>query len=219
MIHKNRNIYIGTISSYIRTFSSDSKMTNLTKKESEIMLHLFRNFTKDYNANSISKELDITPRGALKTLKNLELKELLISKQLGKARFYKLNLKDHYTEKILESLLIAEGREKASRWLYEFKDIFKHTQILIIFGSILRNSEKAKDTDIIFVYKKDKYELIQDFISKKNKILLKPIHEIPQTLEDLKHNIKEANPAIIDAIKTGYVLDGYDKLIQAIKNV
>ena len=87
-------------------------MASLTEKESEVLLKLFKDFSQDYNANSISKQVNITPRGALKMLKNMEKEKLIIGRKLGKAVFYKPNLTDIYTIKTIETLLIGETRDK-----------------------------------------------------------------------------------------------------------
>src|SRR3989344_5894972 len=112
-------------------------MVSLTKKESEIVLKLFKDFSKNYNANSISKEINISSRGALKILKHLEKEHFVTSKKLGKAVFYKLSLYDLYVRKIVELLLIEESRNKAQRWIEEFKEIFDYSEVIIIFGSII----------------------------------------------------------------------------------
>ena len=39
------------------------------------------------------------------------------------------------------------------------------------------------------------------------------------TLDDLRRNIKEENPAVINSIKEGYILNGYSTIIEIIKNV
>jgi hypothetical protein len=193
-------------------------MVLLTNKESEALLKLFKDFSRDYNANSISKEIKVTPRGALKILKRLEKNSLIKGKPMGKAFFYKLNLEDDYVCKIIDTLLIAEAREKASRWVEEFKEIFKDSEIIIVFGSIIRNPKAANDIDALFVFKENKYRKITYFINDKNKILFKKIHSLPQTMKDLKENLKD-NKAIIDAVRTGYVICGQDKLVEVIKNV
>ena len=172
-------------------------MTALTNKESEIIRHIFKNFSKEYNANSLSKEIKITSRGALKILKKLEGNGILIGKKMGKATFYKLNLEENDSAKLIETLLISEARDKALRWLYEFKDIYKSTEIVIIFGSAVRNYKEANDIDVLFVLDKKNYRKINSFIEQKNKILLKPIHAIMQTINDLQTNLKKRNPAII----------------------
>ena len=194
-------------------------MVNLTRKESEILLKLFKDFTREYNANSLSKEINITPRGALKILKNLEEKKLAIGKEIGKAIFYKVNLNDLYTRKTIETLLVGEARENAQRWLDEFKDVFSSTEIVLIFGSIIKNSKHASDIDILFIMEKQNYKKVNGFIKEKNKIMHKKIHSIPQTIQDLKENLKNRNPAIVDSIRTGYVLHGFDKIVEVIKNV
>lgn len=194
-------------------------MVALTNKDSEIILHIFKNFSREYNANSLSKEIEITSRGALKILKKLEGKGILIGRKMGKAIFYKPNLGDDYSIKLIETLLISEARDKASRWLHEFQEAYKSTEIVIIFGSAIRNYKDANDIDILFVLDKKHYNKINSFIEQKNKILLKPIHAIMQTTNDLQTNLEKRNSIVISAIKSGYVLCGYDKLIEVIKNV
>jgi len=193
-------------------------MVSLTKKECEIAIKLFKDFSRNYNSNSISKEVTVSPRGALKILKHLEREKIVMSKKLGKAVFYRLNLEDLYTRRVIETLLIEEARSNAQRWIDEFKEVFNYTEIVIIFGSIIKNPKHANDTDVIFVYKIKNHRGVSNFISAKNKILFKKIHDIPQTIDDLKENLKK-NPAIIDALRSGYILHGYDKIVEVIKNV
>ena len=83
-------------------------MKGLSNKEIEILLVLAKNFSKDYNANNITKEINITRQGALKAMKNLEKNEFLKSKQMGKATFYKINLEDYNTFITLETLFIKD---------------------------------------------------------------------------------------------------------------
>lgn len=194
-------------------------MARLSKKETEIMLKLFKDFSKNYNANSLSKEINMSPRGALHNLKNLEKRGLLTSLSMGKATFYKINLKDIYAKRTIETLLIEESREKAKKWLFEFREAHKYFKIIILFGSAIRNLNKANDIDVIFVLDKNKYSSAQEFIVNKNRLLVKPIHSVLQTSTDLKQNLEKKNPAIINALKTGYVLHGYENLVKILENV
>jgi len=194
-------------------------MINITPSEGKLLLKIFKDFSHNYNANSISKETSITSRGALKMLKKLSSQNILISKQLGKAVFYKINFENNYALKLIETLLIAESKEKAERWINELEEVFRHTESVILFGSIIKNEKKAREIDVILVLNKKKYKEISNFIERKNKILFKKIHEIPQTINDLKENLQKNNKALIDAIKEGYVLHGQDKIIKVIKNV
>ena len=194
-------------------------MSSLTPKETEVLLVLFKDFSKNYNANSISKQVGITPRGALKILKNLQKQNLLIHKKFGKAVFYKLNLDDYYTFRTIETLLIYEARKKASRWLFEFKELFKDIEIAIIFGSIIREPKKANDIDLLLVFKQKKMKQVKQFISEKNRILLKPIHPVMQSLKDIKKNLKKKDPVVLNALRRGYILHGFDKIIKVVKSV
>lgn len=194
-------------------------MAVLTKKESEALLALFKDFSTDYNANSLSKKLDITPRGALKVLKSLHNQSLLVSKQYGKAVFYKANLGDYYAFRTVETLLIAEARENAPRWLSEFGELFKYAEIAIIFGSVIRESQKANDIDLLLVFDEKNIKAVKQFIKEKNSILLKPIHLIMQSASDIKNNLKKRDPVVLNALKRGYILTGYDKLIEVVKHV
>lgn len=194
-------------------------MITLTPTENKVLLTLFKDFSKNYNANSLSRPVEITPRGALKILKHLKKLNLVVSRPFGKAMFYKVNLEDYYAFRTVETLLISEAREKAPRWLSEFQELFKHTEIVIIFGSIVRQPKEANDVDVLLVFQQKKVKEIKAFILEKNRILLKPIHPIMQLPEDLKTNLKKKDPVVLNALKQGYVLHGYDKLMERVKNV
>ncbi len=213
------NIYIGTNYSNIRTKSSNKTMATLTKKEAELLLLLFKDFTTNYNSNSISKKVNLTARGALKVLKSLDKKRLLTKKQYGKAVFYKVNTSDYYVFRVIETLLIQEAREKASRWLFDFEEIINEVEIVILFGSIIRTPRKAEDVDVLLAFKEEKLKKVNDLINQKNKILLKPIHPIFQTKSDFKENLKLSDPVVINAARKGYILHGYEDVIEVIRDV
>lgn len=194
-------------------------MKILTKKESEILLALFKDFTNDYNANSLSKKIGVTPRGALKMLKNLKSQNILTSRELGKAVFYKINLGDEYIVKLISILLMEESREKASRWSSEFKGLLGYADIAIIFGSLIRNPKTANDIDLLIVFKKEKYRMIEKEVNQRRKISTKVIHVVKQTPVDLTKNLKKKDEVVLNIIKNGYVLQGYEKLVKIIENV
>src|SRR3989344_2446568 len=66
-------------------------MKNITNNEMLFVLTLFKNPNREYNASNIAKHMGISPMGALKIAKRLEKENILISKKLGKAVFYRLN--------------------------------------------------------------------------------------------------------------------------------
>ena len=194
-------------------------MKGLSDKEIEILLILTKDFSTDYNANNITKKIGITSAGAFKAMKNLEKKGLITGKKMGKAIFYKVNLKDYYTFRTIETLLINESKEEASRWLNEFKDLFNYVEIAVIFGSIIRYPEKANDIDLLVVFRKEKNNLVNKVRDERRALSIKAIHLVKQTLKDLDRNLRKKDKVILSAIKNGCILCGYDKLLEAVKNV
>lgn len=193
-------------------------MKGLSDAEIEILLVLVKDFSKDYNSNNITKEVNITRQGAFKVMKHLAKKGILKSKQMGKATFYKANLEDYYVFRTIETLLITESREKAQRWLFEFRELDTLAEISVIFGSVLKDQNKAKDIDLLVVFKKNNYKAIMAMLDEKNKILTKPIHPIMQLPSDLVKNLKDKDKIVLNILRRGHVLSGYDKVLEVIKN-
>ena|SRR3989338_4943264 len=199
--------------------TDDNVMKTPTEKENEALLLIFKEFDSCYNANSISKKLGITPRGSLKVLDSLFSEKILVGRKLGKAVFYKVNFENNYAKKLIETLLIKESMEKASRWLSEFEGLFGVAQIVLVYGSSVKTYEQARDIDLIVVIEKSRYKEASKNIEKKNGILLKPVHPLLMTLSDLEKNLKTKNPAMMNALKEGYVLHGQEKMVGVVKNV
>ena len=194
-------------------------MKGLSDKEIEILLLLIKDFSADYNANSISKKVSTTPAGAFKAMKSLQKRGLVVGKKMGRAVFYKVNLEDYYTLRIMETLLISDSRAKASRWLDEFEGLFAHAEIIIVFGSIVKDSKKANDIDLLAVLKKEKAALLNSAVKERRLISTRPIHLIKQTLQELGSNLKKRDKVILNILKNGYVLWGYEKLLGVLKDV
>jgi len=194
-------------------------MKGLSDKEIEILLLLVKDISKDYNSNNITQKINITPAGAFKAMKNLVKKNLINGKRMGKAIFYKANLDDYYAFRTIETLLIGEAREKALRWLDEFKDLYEHAEIVIIFGSIIKNTKNANDIDLLIISDKKEDKNIENIIKDRKIISTKPIHVIKRTIEEFNKSLKRKDDVILNIIKSCYVLNGYDKLLEGIKNV
>ncbi len=194
-------------------------MKGLSDKEIEILLLLVKDISNNYNSNNITKKIKITSAGAFKAMKNLEKKGLVVSKKMGKAIFYKTNLEDYYTFRLIETLLINEAREKASRWLEEFKELNEHSEIVMIYGSIIRDQKNAGDIDLLVISKQENNTKIDKIIKERRMISTRPIHIIKRGQKELIENLKKKNEIILNIISSCYVLHGYDKLIETIKNV
>ncbi len=221
-------------------------MVILTQKEKEALLILFKDFTNFYNANSISKLLDISHVGAQKIFKRLLKQNLLMDRKIGKSIVYKLKLEDDYVRKLIAFLLADEAnsfkrwkeefRELSKKakivilygsaiknyskgWKEEFKELFKKDRIIMIYGSVIKNYVKANDIDIMIVIRKAEYKEVTKIIEKKQKILPKKIHSIELTANDLLQNIKQKKKSVIDMVKNAIILYGQDKYVEIIKNV
>ena len=193
-------------------------MTATTQLEKEIVLRLFKDFTVDYNPSSIAEVVGKTRVGTFKALNSLEKDSIVKGKNLGRARFYKINFNDDYAMKNVETLLMEEAKNYA-RWKDELNPLFALTDIIILFGSIIRNEEKANDVDVLLVFNKKNNDKINRFIREKNDVLIKKLHLVKQTREDLRKNILKRDKVIINALRTGIVIHGYEKITEMIKSV
>lgn len=193
-------------------------MVSLTLAERECLLALFKDFTAFYNANSISKILNISHAGAQKLFKRLLNEDLLISRQIGKSITYKPNFDEAYVSQLI-AFLLADEANSFKRWKEEFKGVFKQGRIVMIYGSAIKNYALAHDIDIMIIMDKSEAKEINGFINKKEEILPKKLHSIMMTQQDLLENLKKKNKAIIDIVKNAVVLYGQDKYVELIKHV
>ena len=191
-----------------------------TKNEMLAVLNVLKSPEIEYNANNISKILRITSMGALKILKRLEKEGILVSRKIGKASVYKINFGNKYSCDYTEFLLKREAEEAPSyikRWIYELRKI-KEADIIVIFGSVLKIWEKAKDIDALFVIKQKYFNALKRSIEKLNSINEKKIHPIYQTLNDFKKNINKRDKIMLDVVK-GIVIFGEKKIVSLLTSL
>ncbi len=193
-------------------------MTAITQKEKEALLMIFKDFSSYYNANSLSKILGISRIGTMNILKKFHKKEILINKKIGKSIVYKVNLNDDYARKLI-SFLLADEANNFKRWKDEFKELFKKERIVMLYGSTIRNYEKARDIDIMIVIKKNEYKEVVKVLRERQEFLPKKIHSIKLTTKDLLNNLEKKQKAIVDIGKNAIILYGQDKYVEIIKNV
>ena len=191
---------------------------SLTKKEREILLILFKDFNSFYNANSISKVLNISHVGAQKIFKRLLQNNLVISKTIGKSIIYKLNFNDDYVSQLI-AFLLADEANNFKRWKEEFKELFKKTRIIMIFGSAIKDYAHARDIDLMLVIENKDIKEINNILRKKEEILPKKLHAIKLTPKDLLENLKNKDKAIMDIVKNAIILYGEDECVEVLKNV
>lgn len=197
---------------------TNTYMITITRKEKEAILLLFKDFTSYYNANSLSKVLDISRIGAMKILKKLLNENLLVSKKIGKSIIYRVKLEDDYVQHLIAFLLTDEAND-FKRWKEEFKELFKGNRIVMLYGSAIKNYSAAKDIDLMLIIKRTDYAAIKKIVKERQNMLPKKIHAIELTANDFLQNIKEKKKAAIDTIKNAVILYGQDKYVTIIKNV
>ena len=191
---------------------------SLTKKERETLLALFKDFTTFYNANSISKALNISHVGAQKIFKRLLQENLVVSKTIGKSITYKLNFDDSYASQLM-AFLLADEANNFKRWKEEFKELFKKDKIIMLFGSAIKDYAHAHDIDIMIVMENRDVKEVNAILKKKEEILPKKLHAIKLTSQDLSDNLKKKDKAMVDIVKNAIILYGQDKYVEILKNV
>lgn len=195
-------------------------METVTKSEMRIALKLLKDFSNDYNANNLSKEVNLTSMGVLKILKRLELKHILKSKKIGKAVFYKPDFSNDYTKLYFNFLLKKESEESSpriKRWVNELKGLNKCAIIGVLFGSVVKK-EDYNDVDLLVVLNQSQNKAVNKTVDDLNKINVKHIHLVKQSLSDFRLNLIN-NKAVIDAVKNSVVIFGYEQLIEVLSYV
>ncbi len=193
-------------------------MENITKNEMLFVLSIFKNPEVEYNASSIAKAMGISPMGSLKIARRLEKEEILISRQLGKARFYKLNLENEYPREYVKFLLKKEAEHSQAYikvWIRELKKI-KNADLAVLFGSVLSKQKAANDIDVLFVTDQKRFSKLKEEVEAINQVNQKELHPVYQSKEDVKKNIKLNDKPLLSALK-GIVVFGEDVLIEIMR--
>ena len=196
-------------------------MESITKNKIKVLLFLLKDFSVDYNANSLSKKVHLTSMGALKILKRLEKQELVISKKIGNAVFYKINFASDYARSYLEFILRQETEQsipRVKRWVKELNKLRDVSEIGLLFGSVLK-SEVYSDVDLLLVIKPSDNIKANKIIHKINELGVKRVNAVKQTNGDFIGNLKKRDKVLLNAIKNGIVLFGYGSFFEVIKDV
>ncbi len=192
---------------------------DITEKEMQFMLLLFKNPEKEYNAHTIAKELSMSAMGALKIARRLEKEQLLNAKQFGKAIFYKLTTHNEYTKQYLSFLLKREAetvQPYIKRWITEIKKV-KNADVSILFGSVLKKQKEANDIDVLFITDQKRFEAAKKEIETINAMNPKKIHPVYQTRKDFSENITKGDKIVLDALK-GIIVYGEEILIKVMQH-
>ena len=192
-------------------------MRDITNNEMLFVLSVFKSPEKEQNTSDMAKLLGISPMGALKIARRLEEENILKSKEIGKAKIYKLNMQNDYVRDYTQFLLRMEAEQANSYvkvWINELRKI-KSADAAILFGSILRKKE-ANDVDALLITNQKRFPKLKKEVEKINLINIKKVHPVYQSEKDVKENIKKGDKALLNAIN-GIVAFGEDKFINLIE--
>ena len=195
-------------------------MKHITDNEMKLMLTIFKNPRIEYNSNNISKVLGISRMGCLKIAKKLERERIIILKQMGKAKFFSLDLSKDYVKNYVSFLLKIEAEQSTSYvrvWVNELRNKITKAKIIILFGSVLKKEKEANDIDVMFVTTQKNFEKLKKEVESINLISYKRIHPLYQGLQDLKDNLRKNDPVILNVIN-GIIVSGAEELVELIKD-
>jgi len=189
------------------------------KKNNEMLfvLSILKNPEKEFNANNIAKEINISPMGALKIARKLEKERILSSKSIGRAKIYAIDFNE-YAEQYIKFLLKKEIEQSSpyiKMWVGELKKI-KNSEAIILFGSVLKKEKQAGDIDILVLVDKKRFDKVKKEIESINQLNEKKIHPVYQTEEDFEKNLKQKDKIVLNALKGLYVF-GEDRIIKVLK--
>lgn len=195
-------------------------MAVLTKNEKKVLRLLAVSFAKDYSINDIARRVNITPNGAYKILQKFGNEEILKVKSIANIKAYKLNFDSEKTSSVLELAFmpeILEGRVKIRA--SDLKPLRTVTKTCILFGSYITTKKDPEDLDILFVFEQSNYSAYKKSLEKVRNIIPIKIQDVIQTFKDLQKNLKAEDKIIIESLRNGIVLWGFDTIIRVIKNV
>ena len=189
----------------------------IPKNTKKIILYLIRNLEL-VNINQISKKISISVGSAFKILKDLEKNSIVLSSNLGNAKFYQINLNNEETIRWCEILLSEERRNlKGYSKIYaEEIQKFEYAESIILFGSVLSNKD-FNDVDVLFITNKPKE--VTKFCLSLSKVKTKPVIPLILKKEDFIKEIKSRKEVILNILKTGIILRGESVFLEVLKNV
>lgn len=212
---ENRNLYILKVYDYqLMVYSM------LTANEKKVLRLLATGLAGEYSINGIARLCGMAPNGAFKLLNKMETLGILKVKRLANIKAYALNFESSQTEPVLQLALMPDrliGRV-ASRAddLVLLKQV---ARICILFGSYIAAKNSPNDLDVLFVLERTDFESYKKALVAVQEIVPVKIHDVVQTVEDLKQNLLKKDPIVIKAVRNGVVLWGFDVLAEVVKNV
>lgn len=167
----------------------------------------------------IAKQLDLSPMGAQKILKEFEKERILVKERIGTGIFYSIDLNNEVAFKLAELILTQNKLSSYVRvYARDLEKLKESVKACVLFGSILIKGEEARDVDVLVIIDDKKFKEVERLKEDLSKIMIKPLHFMYQTQKDFVKNIKKGDKPILEVIKTGAILWGQNFVLQGIKN-
>ena len=189
----------------------------LTINEKKVLRMLFAAF-EDYSINQVARRCGLAPNGALKMLKKFEKGGILKANKVANIKSYSLNFENEKTKSILELVLIPELKGRLKFRLEDLGQLKNTTDACILFGSYADLKKEPNDMDILVMLNKKNFKAYKEQSTAVFKTIPIKVHDILQTEEDFKENLRKKDKTIIEILKTGIILWGYKKIIDLIEN-
>jgi len=190
----------------------------MTQNEKSVLRMLFSALGENYSINEIARQCNLAPNGALKILKKFEKEGILKSKSIANIKSYSLNFDSEKTKNILKLALIPELKGRLKFRLEDLKQLKEFTKACIIFGSYSDLKKEPNDMDIFFIIEKQNYKKYKQITLTVYKAIPVKVHDILQTEKDFASNLKKRDKVILEILKKGVILWGYDKIIKIVEN-
>jgi len=201
---------------YVYTIKVYKKM--MTQNEKSVLRMLFSALGENYSINEIARQCNLAPNGALKILKKFEKEGILKSKSIANIKSYSLNFDSEKTKNILKLALIPELKGRLKFRLEDLKQLKEFTKACIIFGSYSDLKKEPNDMDIFFIIEKQNFKKYKQITLTVYKAIPVKVHDILQTEKDFASNLKKRDKVILEILKKGVILWGYDKIIKIVEN-
>ncbi len=197
-------------------------MMTMPKAAQKIMNILLKDFST-HTATTLSKELKMSRQGTWKLLKKLEKEEFILLEQIGEGKTSTQRITLNWDYEIIEKILalsLAQEALKHKRWSFNFADLKRKVDFLILYGSILHSPKEAQDLDLIGVISQEKkLANLGDIILRMQETQTKKIHSINLTQTEFKQELQRPNKAYVDAVKKGVILFGQENFIKFIRGL
>ncbi|VVB60270.1 Uncharacterised protein [uncultured archaeon] len=191
------------------------------KTYDHIILHLLKNPGQKMSINQIAERIERAPSGVFRELKKMETDNIVQKEKAGNSIIYRLNTGNLETKRLAEIALIKEKKERLKQNPYlsviskDMESLGKYADILILFGSAARAKE-YRDIDIFVVTKERFIKEIEAVAKRLSRLYDKSVSPLILAYPDFTKNIMMQDKVVLEVIRSGVVLKGYDKFVEAV---